>query len=162
MDGVIGPAIGAAIALASVFFTAKLTYRNNSRLEEQKIIRQKKEELYLACEKHKNSISASDIKVLSYIMNADHEYDSKFDHNNVHPLNHIRMLVKLYLPELKDEMYDLDVKSEIYGASYSICVKPDELQMMDKEERIKFLIAFREDSKRVRVCLKKIQDKLIR
>ena len=69
----LGAVIGAVIAIISVYITARQTLKNSSKLEEQKILRQKREEAYISCERCRNSISLQELTILKFVTNAKHE-----------------------------------------------------------------------------------------
>lgn len=161
MDGVIGPAIGAVIALASVFFTAKLTYRNNSRLEEQKLIRQKREEAYTFCERCRNSLAKQDVTMLNFVINAKHEPTGKFEVDNVHPLNQLKMLIFLYHPKLRADMEKLEGLASKYQKYFSYYIKAHTFSTYTDDEKKKFLRDASSISDEMHEIISSIKEKLI-
>lgn len=161
MDSTVSPLIGAAIALVSVFITAKLTYKNNSKLEEQKIIRQKKEEAYISCEKYRKYLSSSDLKIIKFVHSARHVSDDKYDPSVIHPLNNLRMIINLYLPDLKEQMENIDSYASVYQEYFSMYIKAHEFANYTGEEKVKFVNEARDLSKKIHTELKSLQGKLI-
>jgi hypothetical protein len=161
MDGVIGPAIGAVIALASVFVTAKLTFKNNSKLEEQKLIRQKREEAYTFCEKCRNSLAKQDVTMLNFVINARYESTGEFEVDKLHPHNHLKMLIFLYHPKLRADMERLDGLASKYQKYFSHYVKAHTFATYTEDEKKKFIRDASSISNQMHEIISSIKEKLI-
>lgn len=135
----LGAMIGAVIAIISVYITARQTLKNSSKLEEQKIIRQKREEAYLACERCRNSIASQELIILKFVANAKHVPGNRFEPNNVHPHNQLRMLIFLYIPELKKDMEELDKIASSFQKYYSFYVQAEIFLKYSLDEKNQFI-----------------------
>ncbi|HBC7363697.1 TPA: hypothetical protein L2B26_005294 [Klebsiella oxytoca] len=157
----VGAMIGAVIAIISVYITARQTLKNSSKLEEQKIIRQKREEAYLACERCRNSIASQELTILKFVANAKHVPGNKFEPNNVHPHNQLRMLIFLYIPELKQDMEELDKLALSFQRYYSFYVQAEIFLKYTPEEKNKFIDNASSIAKKMYETIEVIKQKLI-
>lgn len=139
LAAIIGAVIAGVIALISVYITSRQSLKNSSKLEEQKIIRQKREEAYLACERCRNSIASQELTLLKFVANAKHVPGNKFEPNNVHPHNQLRMLIFLYIPGLKKDMEELDKIASSFQKYYSYYAQAEIFLKYSPEEKTKFI-----------------------
>ncbi|WP_410736483.1 hypothetical protein [Citrobacter freundii] len=157
----LGAVIGAVIAIISVYITARQTLKNSSKLEEQKILRQKREEAYISCERCRNSISLQELTILKFVTNAKHESSKEFETNNVHPHNQLRMLISLYLPALKPDMEKLDKLASAHQKYYSYYVKAYVFSKYSAEDKQSFILKASSISEEMYEAIETIKRKLI-
>lgn len=157
----LGAIIGAVIAIISVYITASQTLKNSSKIEDQKIIRQKKEEAYLACERCRNSIASQELTILKFVANAKHVPGNKFEPNNVHPHNHLRMLIFLYIPDLKKAMEELDKLASEFQRYYSYYARAEIFLEYSPDEKKNFITSASSISKEMYETIEIIKKKLI-
>lgn len=157
----LGAVIGAVIAIISVYITARQTLKNSSKLEEQKILRQKREEAYLSCERCRNSLASQELTILKFVANAEHEPSGKFETNNVHPHNQLRMLIFLYLPRLKPDMDKLDKLASEHQKYYSFYIKAEVFSEYTSEQKKDFILNSSSIAKQMYETIETIKKKLI-
>ncbi|QDM95961.1 hypothetical protein [Escherichia coli] len=116
---ILGALIGAVIAIVSTYINAGQGYKNSIRLERQKILRDKREQLFINCILTKKVIDSSTITILNFVKNARYHSDSKFDVSRANPLQTMEMLINIYLPEYKKDLQELNNAYQEFHKYYS-------------------------------------------
>ncbi len=96
---ILGALIGAVIAIVSTYISARQGYKNSIKLEHEKILRDKREQLFTNCILTEKVITSNKMAILNFVNNASYHSDSKFDTSKVNPLQTMEMLINIYLPE---------------------------------------------------------------
>ncbi|HFN6802534.1 TPA: hypothetical protein ACHFZX_002692 [Escherichia coli] len=136
---IIGALIGAVIAIVSTYINARQGYKNSIRLERQKILRDKREQLFINCMLAEKVIASSEITILNFVKNARHHSDSKFDVSKANPLQTMEMLINIYLPEYKKDLQELNNAYQKFHKYYSKYTTPDNFKDMPYDEKVKFI-----------------------
>ncbi|HFW6822982.1 hypothetical protein [Escherichia coli] len=68
---ILGALIGAVIAIVSTYINARQGYKNSIRLERQKILRDKREQLFINCILAEKVIDSSAITILNFVKMPD-------------------------------------------------------------------------------------------
>lgn len=105
---ILGALIGAVIAIVSTYISARQGYKNSIKLEREKILRDKREQLFTNCILTEKVIASSEVAILNFVNNASYHSGSKFDTSKVNPLQTMEMLINIYLPEYKKDLQELN------------------------------------------------------
>lgn len=156
----IGALIGAVIALVASYMTAKQAYKNSRKLENEKLLREKREQLFINCELVKKSIASNEYTILHFVINGEHKPGDKMDTTKAHPFHVVRMLINMYLPEYKIDLSELTDSYSKHHKYYSKYVVAHEFKNMPPDERKMFLNEASGHAKRIYNRLNIIQEKL--
>ena len=166
MDGsfwgaLIAALIGAAIALIGVRLTAKKNYEYSSKLEENKLIKAKREELFITCELIKKSLAANQLTLLKVVTSAEVvTFSEKYDTSKAHPFHVMRMIINMYLPEFKIDLSELLESQSEFHKYYSRYATPHFFSDHTEDMKNKYISDSKIPAKRINERLDIIQEKL--
>lgn len=157
---ILGALIGAVIAIVSTYINARQGYKNSIRLERQKILRDKREQLFINCILAEKVIDSSAITILNFVKNARYHSDSKFDVSRANPLQTMEMLINIYLPEYKKELQELNNAHQEFHKYYSQYTCAHIFKNMPDNEKSKFIEEADFYAKKIYGKLNDIKDKI--
>lgn len=153
--------IGAAIALIAIFVTAKKTYEYNKKLERDKLITAKKEELFITCELVKKSLAANELTILKVVMSAQAvNFTEKYDTSKAHPFHVMKMIINMYLPEFKIDLADLLENQNKFHDYYNKYATPHVFSVFTKVQKEQYIVDARKPAKEIYKRIEIIQKKL--
>ena len=157
---ILGALIGAVIAIVSTYINAGQGYKNSIRLERQKILRDKREQLFINCILTKKVIDSSTITILNFVKNARYHSDSKFDVSRANPLQTMEMLINIYLPEYKKDLQELNNLYNKFHNYYSQYTCAHTFKNMPDNEKSRFIEEADFYAKKIYGKLNDIKDKI--
>ncbi|GDC59640.1 hypothetical protein HmCmsJML200_00525 [Escherichia coli] len=157
---ILGALIGAVIAIVSTYINARQGYKNSIRLERQKILRDKREQLFINCILTKKVIDSSTITILNFVKNARYHSDSKFDVSRANPLQTMEMLINIYLPEYKKDLQELNNAYQEFHKYYSQYTCAHTFKNMPDNEKSRFIEDADFYAKKIYGKLNDIKDKI--
>lgn len=156
----LGALIGAVIAIIAAYITSKQSYENSRKLESEKILRDKREQLFINCELVKKTLASNEATILMFVANGIHTPSGKMDTTKAHPFNTIRMLINIYLPEYKIDLSELTESYDNFHKYYSKYVVAHKFKNMPQNDKNAFLIESSTWAKKIYDRLNAIQGKL--
>lgn len=166
MDGsfwgaLIAAFIGAVIALTAVFITAKKTYEYNKKLENDKLVTAKKEELFITCELVKKSLAANELTILKVVASAQPvNFTERYDTSKAHPFHVMKMIINMYLPEFKIDLAVLLESQSEFQKFYNKYATPYFFSNFTQEEKNKYILDATKPAKEIYQRIDIIQGKL--
>lgn len=136
---ILGALIGAVIAIVSTYISARQGYKNSIKLEREKILRDKREQLFTNCILTEKVIASNKMAILNFVNNASYHSDSKFDTSKVNPLQTMEMLINIYLPEYKKDLQELNNMYNKFHNYYSQYTCAHTFKNMPDNEKSKFI-----------------------
>lgn len=166
MDGsfwgaLIAAFIGAVIALTAVFITARKTYEYNKKLENDKLVTAKKEELFISCELVKKSLAANELTILKVVTSAQPlNLTEKYDTSKAHPFHVMKMIINMYLPEYKIDLAVLLESQSEFQKFYSRYATPHIFAKFTQEEKNHYILSATKPANEIYQRIDIIQSKL--
>ena len=157
---ILGALIGAVIAIVSTYISARQGYKNSIKLEREKILRDKREQLFTNCILTEKVIASSEVAILNFVNNASYHSGSKFDTSKVNPLQTMEMLINIYLPEYKKDLQELNNLYNKFHNYYSQYTCAHTFKNMPDNEKSRFIEEADFYAKKIYGKLNDIKDKI--
>lgn len=134
----LGALIGGGFALAGSIVTAVATYFINTKQENKKVIREKKEAVYSTVEVLKSETTSKWTRLLNFVQAGSFE---KIQNDNDKPSNlaSLNMLLSLYFEEINDDRMKMNELYKELNLCFIKIFQPDSLNKQSDEFINEFL-----------------------
>ncbi len=128
--------IGAIVSLVVTLLAPWMTFRHNRKLEEQKHLRAKKEELYIELDKLKKELFLKYTDLCNAHKGNHKKYYDTYEKDGPNSVSKVMMLISLYFPSMRMQSTELMVRYEAFIKSYIHIYDFDAMQLSKEQSKL--------------------------